>query len=191
MKRRAYVSDCFDIDNDRHVINAQITSKGMIGFRTEIITETNNAAVIESSFNRYEENFDEIVRHTKGSLVAMAEGVVTQYAMRDLEKLGQMFVAPYDKVYNGQLVGESNDEYDYDINPCKEKALSNVRTKGKEETIRLAPARGFSIEDAISYIRDEELVEVTPKIIRIRKIEMNKDVRRKVKRNSSSSKQKF
>jgi GTP-binding protein len=160
----------------------------MIGFRTEIISETNNSAIIESSFNRYEENFDEIVRHTKGSLVAMADGVVSAYAMRDLERLGSMFCAPGDVVYNGQLVGECTDEYDYDINVCKEKKLSNVRVAGKEEAIRLTPPRYFSIEDAISYIRDEELVEVTPKSIRIRKIELNCDQRRKQKRNVKKAK---
>jgi len=135
LKRKAYVSDCNDIENDRHVIECEISSKGMIGLRSEIINATNNSAIIESSFNRYDTLDEEIVRHTKGSLCATSEGPVTQYALRDLEKLGTMFVSPGQNVYVGQLVGECNDEHDFDINVTKEHKTTNVRSTNKQEKV--------------------------------------------------------
>jgi|ERR1719362_2727794 len=107
----------------------------MIGLRSEIINITNNSAIIESSFSRYDVLNEDIVRHSKGSLCATAEGVVTQYALRDLERLGTMFITPGQNVYVGQLVGECNDEHDFDINVCKEHKTTNVRQKGHQEKV--------------------------------------------------------
>merc|ERR1712151_232303 len=127
---------------------------------------------------------EDFSRNTKGSLCASSEGQVTAYALRDLEKLGTMFVAPGQQVYPGQLVGECRDEKDYDINVCKAKEVTNIRTKSHQEQIRLVPAKVFSIEDAISYIRDEDVVEVTPKNIRIRKNVLDKKARQRIKKGA-------
>lgn len=155
----------------------------MIGFRTEIISATNNTAIVESSFKKYDVLMEDFVRNTKGSLCATADGTVSSYALKDLEKLGSMFVAPGQQVYIGQLVGECKDEKDYDINVTKQKELNNIRLKGKEETVRLTPHRVFTIEEAIGYIRDQDVLEITPKNIRIRKTELDKKVRAKNNKN--------
>jgi len=188
LSRHAFVEDCFDISDNRHVITAEISSKGMIGLRTEIISATANSAIVESTFSKYDILQEDFCRNNKGSLCSTSEGQVTAYALRDLEKLGSIFVSPGQQVYAGQLVGECRDETDYNINVTKAKEVTNIRTKAHQEQIRLVPARVFTIEDAISYIRDEDIVEVTPKSIRMRKEYLDPKMRNRIKKGMGPKK---
>ena len=111
----------------------------------------------------------EIPGRTRGSLVAFEDGETTSYGIGNAQERGTMFVVPAEHVYQGQIVGENNREDDMDVNPCKKKHVSNMRASGSDDTIRLVPPRVFSLEQALEYIKDDELVEVTPKSIRMRK----------------------
>jgi len=124
----------------------------------------------------------------RGALVSTADGIATTYAIHALEPRGLLFVAPQTKVYTGMIVGEHAKKGDLDVNPVKEKALTNVRSVQKEEFFRLAPVRAFTLEEAITYVQGDELVEVTPKYVRMRKVILDpgsREVARKKKGSSS------
>lgn len=125
----------------------------MFGFRVEIQTLTSNTAAYESAMDRWEEVPDELEPAKRGTLISVHDGKTTLYGMRDLEKLGNLFVAPSTIVYEGMIIGQSSTDKDWDVNPCKEKKLTNIRTQGVDEAIRLNPPKVFNIEDAISFIR--------------------------------------
>jgi len=115
----------------------------------------------------------------KGALVSLENGVATAYALEGLEARGILFIEPGTRVYTGMVIGEHSRETDLDVNPTKAKTLSNVRTTSKEENVRLTPPKIMSLEEAITYVRADELLEVTPKSIRLRKIELNPGRRKK------------
>lgn len=186
LHRKGYVLECNDLPNNRHLLVAEISSKGLIGFRNEVISLTQNTAIIETNFLKYEEVLENIIRQPKGSLVSTSEGPVTSYALKDLERLGVLFIKPGHMVYQGMLVGESGDDKDFDINVCKMKQLTNIRAAGMDEKVRLAPPRTFNIEEAISYMREEDLLEVTPKNIRMRKLHLDQSIRRKMRKDNKS-----
>jgi len=115
----------------------------------------------------------------KGSLIAMTEGIATSYSLASIELRGKMFITPGTLVYGGMIIGEHARESDLIVNPAKAKMLTNMRTTQKEDNIRLAIPRIFTLEDAITYIQDDELIEVTPKSIRLRKRELDPNKRKK------------
>lgn len=147
----------------------KIPARGLIGFRNQFLTDTKGNGIMNHVFAGYEEYKGEIPGRTRGSLVAFETGETTSYGIGNAQERGTMFVVPAEKIYEGQLVGENSREDDMDVNPCKKKHVSNMRASGSDEAIRLIPPQTFSLEQALEHINDDELVEVTPKSIRMRK----------------------
>jgi len=144
-----------------------IPARGLIGFRTEFLTETRGTGIMHHVFEGYEPWSGEIKTRQSGSLVADRTGVVTGYALFNLQERGTLFVAPGDEVYEGMIVGENPRPDDMDVNPTKEKKLTNVRSSTGDELERLIPPRLMSLEQSLEFCREEECLEVTPKNVRI------------------------
>ena len=146
-----------------------IPSRGLIGLRSEMMTDTKGTAIMNSLFQGYIEWQGDIPSRPTGSLVADRPGKTTGYALFNLQERGDMFVGPGLDVYEGMIVGENARDADLDVNIVKEKKLTNMRASSADEAIRLVPPRLLNLEQAIEFIREDELVEVTPKSIRLRK----------------------
>ena len=146
-----------------------VPARGLIGFRTEFLTETRGTGIMNHVFEGYEPWAGEIKTRTTGSLVADRMGSVTAYALFNLQERGVMFVSPTEQVYEGMIVGENSRPDDMDVNPTKEKKLTNVRSATGDELERLIPARNYSLEQALEFCRADECLEVTPEAVRIRK----------------------
>jgi GTP-binding protein len=147
----------------------EIPSRGLIGLRSEILTDTRGTAIMNSLFHGYIEWQGEIPTRPTGSLVADRAGKSTGYAIFNLQERGEIFVSPGVEIYEGQIVGENARTKDLDVNIVKEKKLTNMRASTADEAIRLVPPRNLNLEQAIEFIRDDEFVEVTPLSIRLRK----------------------
>jgi len=146
-----------------------IPSRGLIGLRSEMLTDTKGTAIMNSLFDGYIEWQGEIPTRPTGSLIADRPGKTTGYALFNLQERGDMFVGSGLEVYEGMIVGENARDADLDVNIVKEKKLTNMRASSADEAIRLVPPRLLNLEQALEFIRDDELVEVTPKSIRLRK----------------------
>ena len=147
-----------------------VPSRGLIGFRTEFLTDTRGTGIANHVFEAYEPWVGELKTRQNGSLVADRTGVATSYAMFNLQERGTMFLEPTTEVYEGMVVGENSRVEDMDVNICKEKKLTNVRSAGAEVLERLIPPRRMSLEQALEFCREDECVEVTPDAVRIRKV---------------------
>jgi len=158
-------------------LDYRVPARGLIGFRTEFLTETRGTGQIHGSFDGYEPWQGEIRTRPNGSLVADRTGATTQFALLNLQDRGQLFVGPGVDVYEGMIVGENARAEDMDINPAKEKKLSNVRSATSDELVRLAPPRQLSLDQALEFIREDEAVEVTPSAVRLRKVDLAATVR--------------
>ena len=165
----------------------QIPARGLIGFRNQFLTDTKGNGIMNHVFAGYEDYKGEIPGRTRGSLVAFESGETTSYGIGNAQERGTMFVIPAEKIYEGQLVGENSREDDMDVNPCKKKHVSNMRASGSDEAIRLIPPRTFSLEQALEHINEDELVEVTPKSIRMRKKVLNRLERGKLRARMKNS----
>ncbi|OLT28456.1 GTP-binding protein TypA [Kytococcus sp. CUA-901] len=148
----------------------RVPSRGLIGFRTEFLTETRGTGIAHHVFDGYEPWFGEIRTRISGSLVSDRAGTATSYAMFNLQERGTLFISPTTEVYEGMIVGENSRADDMDVNITKEKKLTNVRSAGAEVLERLAPPRAMSLEQSLEFCREDECVEVTPEAIRIRKV---------------------
>jgi len=146
-----------------------VPARGLIGFRTEFMTETRGTGVLHHVFEGYEPWFGPLRTRQSGSMVADRKGVTTTYALMNLQERGEMLVGPGADVYEGMIVGENSRSDDMDVNPTKERKLTNMRSSTAEELVRLPPHRVLSLEQALEFITEEECVEVTPKIVRLRK----------------------
>lgn len=146
-----------------------VPSRGLIGLRTKLLNATQGTAVINHRFAEFRPVDGEIPRRTNGVMVSMAAGKAVGFALFGLQQRAEMFVAPGDQVYEGMIVGENVRDNDLPVNPCREKKLTNMRASGSDENILLKPARKMSLEAALEYIEDDELVEITPTQIRLRK----------------------
>jgi GTP-binding protein len=147
-----------------------VPARGLIGFRTEFLTETRGTGLLHHVFDRYEPWHGELRTRPTGSLIADRRGAVTSYALFNLQERGAMFVGPGTEVYEGMIVGENARSDDMDVNPTKEKKLTNVRSSTADELVRLIPHRQLSLEQALEFCREDECVEVTPATVRIRKV---------------------
>ena len=165
----------------------KIPARGLIGFRNQFLTDTKGNGIMNHVFAGYEDYKGEIPGRTRGSLVAFESGETTSYSIGNAQERGTMFVIPAEKIYEGQLVGENSREDDMDVNPCKKKHVSNMRASGSDEAIRLIPPRTFSLEQALEHINEDELVEVTPKSIRMRKKVLNRLERGKLRARMKNS----
>ena len=144
-------------------------SRALIGFRTEFLTETRGTGILSHVFSGWQQWMGEIRLRQTGSVVADRKGKVTGHAITNLQERATLFVSPNDEVYGGMIVGENPRSEDMDVNICKEKKLTNVRAAASDDTIRLTPPRILSLEQALEYIAEDECVEVTPAIVRLRK----------------------
>ena len=165
----------------------KIPARGLIGFRNQFLTDTKGNGIMNHVFAGYEDYKGEIPGRTRGSLVAFESGETTSYGIGNAQERGTMFAIPAEKIYEGQLVGENSREDDMDVNPCKKKHVSNMRASGSDEAIRLIPPRTFSLEQALEHINEDELVEVTPKSIRMRKKVLNRLERGKLRARMKNS----
>ena len=147
----------------------RIPSRGLIGFRSEFLTVTKGTGIMNHLFDGWDAWQGEIAHRTNGALVADRLGRATAYSIENLQPRGELFVAPGEEVYEGMVVGENARTNDLDVNITKEKKLTNMRASGSDDTIRLVPPRVMNLEQALEFIREDELVEVTPSAVRIRK----------------------
>ena len=159
-----------------------VPTRGLIGFRTEFLTETRGSGVLQSVFERYEPWQGEIRTRRTGSLVADRRGPTATFALLKLQERGQLFVAPGEEVYEGMVVGENARAEDLDVNAVREKKLTNMRAAGSDETIKLVPNRRLSLDQALEFIREDECVEVTPDAVRLRKVVLDAVERQKASR---------
>jgi GTP-binding protein len=146
-----------------------VPARTLIGYRDEFLTDTRGTGVMHSMFDGYGEFRGECLSRFTGSIVADRTGKAVAYALCNLEPRGRLFVVPGDPVYEGMIVGEHNRGQDIDVNPCKEKKLTNIRAAGKDDNVILTPIKPMTLEQAISFIREDELLEVTPRSVRMRK----------------------
>ena len=133
-------------------------------------------------YEPYKGSFD---KTRKGSIISMASGTTTAYALRDIEPRGKLFITPGTVVYPGMIIGEHSRDNDLEVNPVKMKALTNFRAAGKEDTIRLTPVESMPLEKMISYIQDDEMIEITPLTFRCRKRELDSNKRKQIKRQQN------
>jgi GTP-binding protein len=148
-------------------------ARGLIGFRTEILTETRGTGIVHHVFERWEPWHGDLRTRPSGSLVADRRGRSTPFAIQALQERGSLFIEPGTEVYEGMIVGENSRSDDLDVNATKEKKLTNVRASTADELVRLIPPRPLSLEQAMEFIRNDECVEATPKSIRMRKTELS------------------
>jgi GTP-binding protein len=148
----------------------KIPTRGLLGFRSEFLTETRGMGVMNYVFLAFDDYAGEIKNRTRGVLVAMEECTTVAYALFNLQDRGKLFLPPGEKVYGGQIIGEHAREADIVVNPAKGKKLTNMRASGSDDAVLLTPHIQMTLEDCISYINDDELVEITPKSIRLRKM---------------------
>ena len=149
-----------------------IPARGLIGYRNQFLTDTRGTGIMNSYLEGFEEFRGEFPTRTTGSLIADREGQAVAYALYNLEPRGRLFIVPGEPTYEGLIVGEHTRGKDLNVNPCKTKKLSNMRAAGKDENIQLTPVIPLTLEEAIEFIREDELIEVTPESIRLRKVEL-------------------
>ena len=170
---------------DRTLLEFEIPTRGLMGLRSNLLTASQGEAVVAHRFKEYQPYKGEIERRTNGSLVSLETGEAVAYSMNKLLDRGRFFVEPGEEIYGGMVVGEHTREFDLNVNICKTKKLTNVRAAGSDEKVALPPAIKFSLEEALEYIQEDELVEVTPHFMRIRKILLDPlDRKRKSERDS-------
>jgi GTP-binding protein TypA/BipA len=166
-----------------------VPARGLIGFRTEFMTETRGTGQLHHVFEGYEPWQGELRTRPSGALVADRSGVTTSFALLNLQERGALFVGPGEDVYEGMIVGENARSEDMDVNPAKEKKLTNMRQSNAEELVRLIPKLNLSLDQALEFIREDEAVEVTPNHVRLRKVILDQQDRTKAARRGRPQKE--
>ena len=161
-----------------------IPARGLIGFRSEFLTNTKGNGIMNHVFRGYAPYKGDIPGRSRGSLVAFEQGETTPYGIYTLQDRGVMFISPNQMVYEGMIIGENTRELDMDVNPCKKKNVSNMRSSSSDEAIRLTPPRLLSLEQALEFINKDEMVEVAPESIRLRKTILDKSQRGRLRKNA-------
>jgi GTP-binding protein len=170
--RRGVMSRMDHVGSHRVRVEYLVPSRGLIGFRSHFLTETRGTGTLNALFGGWEPWHGAIPARTNGAMVSDREGMSTPYALFHLQERGVLFVPPNTPVYEGMIVGEYSRDVDLDVNVCREKKLTNMRASGHDEAVRLTPNRTMGLEDSLAWIDDDELVEVTPDTIRLRKREL-------------------
>jgi GTP-binding protein len=168
-RRKGKMTRIVDHGAGRVRMDFEVPSRGLIGFRSEFLTDTKGTGLLNSMFLRWGPWVGEITNRLTGAMVADRAGYTTSYALYNLQERGELFVKPGTEVYEGMIIGENARAVDLDVNVTKEKKQTNMRASSADEAIRLVPFRDLSLEQALELINDDELVEVTPKTIRLRK----------------------
>ena len=163
-------------------IVAHVPSRGLIGYQGEFMTDTRGNGVLNRIFHGWAPYKGTIEGRRQGVLISMENGVSVAYALWNLEERGKLFIGAQEQVYTGMIIGEHSRDNDLEVNPLKGKKLTNVRASGTDEAVRLTPPVRMSLEEAIAYINDDELVEVTPKAIRLRKRHLDPHERKRAAR---------
>jgi len=165
-------------------IEFSVPARGLLGFRTEFMTLTRGEGILHHTFAGYEPYRGDVARRTRGSLVALEDGIATAYALESIQERGVLFIAPGERVYEGMVIGEHARENDLVVNPCKTKHLTNMRSSGSDGLVRLAPPRVMTLEQYLEFLNDDELLEVTPLSLRIRKRILNTNERQRHEKRS-------
>jgi GTP-binding protein len=182
MMRKGLLTNYANSTGDHIIMEFDIPSRALIGYRDKFLTDTKGTGIMNAYFTGYGEYKGDIPTRLTGSLVADRSGEAVAYGIFNLEPRGKMFIVPGDPVYEGMVVGEHNRDFDLYLNPTKTKQLSNMRASGKDTNVILTPVLPMTIERAINTIRDDELVEITPQSIRLRKKILNRLERKKTER---------
>jgi GTP-binding protein len=182
--RRGQLAEITHHDNYNYLVFS-IPARGLIGLRTRLLNATQGTAILHHRFDRYKPLEGEIPGRTTGVLVSMVAGKAVGFALDNLQERAEMFVSPGDEVYEGMIVGENSRSEDMPVNPTKEKKLTNIRAAHADENIILKPPRIMTLEAALEYIAEDELVEVTPGKIRLRKIVLGQNARKKLARKKA------
>jgi GTP-binding protein len=168
-QRKGRLTNLINNGKGRVRIEFSVPARTLIGYRDEFLTDTRGTGIMHSLFDGYGPFRGECPSRFTGSIVADRTGKAVSYALFNLEPRGRLFLVPGDSFYEGMIVGEHNRSQDIDVNPSKEKKLTNIRAAGKDDSVILSPIKPFTLEQAISFIREDELVEVTPRSVRMRK----------------------
>ncbi len=168
-RKKAEMKNMTHYDNGRVKIEFEIPSRGLLGFRGQFLTDTRGMGIANFSFLGYQPYKGDIVTRTKGALVSMDTGTVTAYALDSLQERGILFINPGDKVYEGMIIGEHSRSNNLDVNPTKQKKLTNMRASGTDDSVKLEPAKKMNLEACMEWIQPDELIEITPQAIRLRK----------------------
>lgn len=185
-RRKAEMINMNTIGNSQMRLEFKIPARGLLGFRSEFLTETRGNGIMNHTFHGYEPFKGEIQSRYQGALIAWEDGEANSYGLNSIEDRGTLFIVPGTKVYEGMIVGQNNRDKDLEVNICKKKHLTNMRASNAEEAVRLKEPRIFSLEEAIEFIEDDELVEITPQSIRLRKKILNKDMRVKAAKQKAA-----
>jgi GTP-binding protein len=164
-----------------------VPARGLIGFRTEFLTETRGTGLLHHVFERFEPWFGELRTRPTGSLVADRQGQVTSFSCFQLQERGSLFIGPGDEVYEGMVVGENSRADDLDVNAVRTKHLNNIRSSTAEELERLTPKKTLSLDQAMEFLREDECVEVTPEAVRLRKVHLDQTSRQKAARRAKQA----
>jgi GTP-binding protein len=180
-ERRGQMVGVINITDVRRRLEYRVPSRGLMGFRSLFLTETRGTGLVNSIFDGWEPQPGPMMRRRNGSLVADRDGQTIPYALFHLQPRGVLFVGSGEPVYEGMIIGEHNRPNDLDVNVCKEKKLTNIRAAGRDENIIISTPRTLTIETALDHIDGDELVELTPDAIRLRKRVLDK--RKRPRRN--------
>jgi GTP-binding protein len=161
----------------------KVPSRGLFGYRSEFLTDTRGTGILHHRFLEYGPWAGPLTGRSRGVLVSMEDGTIIAFALTNLQERATLFVSPGDAVYEGMIVGENSRPGDMDVNPTKEKKLTNMRTKSADENVQLEPPRQLTLESALEYIEDDELIEVTPQSIRLRKRLLKESDRKRISRD--------
>lgn len=186
-KRKGRMTNMVNHGSGRVRIEFSVPSRGLIGYRNEFLTDTKGTGIMNGYLEGWEPYRGDFPSRATGSLVCDRQGEAVAYALYNLEPRGTLIIEPGTPVYEGMLVGIHNRENDLDVNPCKTKKLTNMRASGKDDGIQLSPVHAMSLEQAIELIKDDEMVEVTPKSIRLRKILLTANERDKARKKMKGS----
>ncbi len=178
-KRKANMTNMIPMGSGFTRLEFEIPARGLIGVRTEFLTDTKGEGVMNHSFLEFRPYSGNVESRKYGALVSMENGEALGYSIFNLQDRGVMYIKPQDKVYNGMVIGEHAKSNDLDVNPIKGKQLTNVRSSGADDAIKLVPPRVMSLENALEWIEEDELVEVTPLSVRVRKRELDPTARKR------------
>lgn len=177
--RKADMKNLTSYDDGRVRLEYEVPSRALLGFRGQFMTDTRGTGVATFSFHGFQPYKGEIPARTKGAIISMEQGAIKGFALDNLQSRGTLFVGPGEETYEGMIIGESSRDHDMDVNPCKAKKLTNMRASGTDDAIKLSPPRIVNLEQALEWIRPDELIEVTPHHIRLRKKVLKANLRKK------------
>jgi GTP-binding protein len=184
-RRRGEMGDMSKDESGNSLLTYEIPTRGLIGFRSNYLTLTRGFGILSQALEGFGPFKGEVVNRTRGALIAKDPGKLTRYAYEDVQERGQLFYEPGTAVYGGMIVGECARDEDMVVNITKQKAATNMRSSTSDSTTVLDPHREFSLEQALSWLRDDELLEVTPKMLRFRKEVLDHSERRVAERRAT------